>query len=197
MFKMPGTAKFGLGKLGRLLSAILWGLIATAGTLKAASVDIVADPNDPNVISKADVLLYFGHHLAEIAAGIGLGDEFETIARAAIRNKCFGDNFYILLAIRKAKDGRAGREFGILHWKCLREMRKRPGETLDIQAGWAAATIVKNRARWQRKGEPGGFIGFLADRYCPKKTDPAGNANWRVNVTYFTAKIRGLKFNKQ
>ena len=29
------------------------------------------------------------------------------------------------------------------------------------------------------------FIQFLANRYCPKQTDPAGHANWVLNVRWF------------
>jgi hypothetical protein len=124
---------------------------------------------------------------------IGLGDEGPTIIEAALRNVCLGDDFVILLAIRKSENGSAGREFGILHPKCLKQIQKHPEKSLDIQAGWAAATIVKNRIRWDLAGNPGSFINFLGDRYCPETTaDPDGNANWKRNVKYWIDKFKGL-----
>jgi hypothetical protein len=112
--------------------------------------------------------------------------EFATICIAADRNDCYGDDFLILLAIRKAENGRPGREFGILHPRAI-------DTNLDIQAGWCAATIVKNRVRWVRAGKPVPFIEFLGRRYCPvgAENDPAGlNHHWIKNVNYFFKKYR-------
>lgn len=111
---------------------------------------------------------------------LNLQAEIPVIRQAAERNGIrFGsDDWFILLAIRKAENGRTGCEFGVKHQKA-RETN------LDIQAGWAAATIVKNRYRWIASGRQGKFIDFLADRYCPTKDDLEGNENWKVNVKYF------------
>jgi len=110
--------------------------------------------------------------------------ELPVIAAAAARNNCTGDDYFLLLAIRLAENGRAGCEFGV---------KGRAWETdLDTQAGWAAATIVKNRYRWNNSdavyNEP--FIDFLADRYCPKSTDPEGNRHWKRNVLYWFRKLK-------
>jgi len=43
-------------------------------------------------------------------------------------------------------------------------------------------TIANNRARWLKAGQPGDYLDFLADRYCPPSVDPAGNRNWKRNV---------------
>lgn len=102
--------------------------------------------------------------------------ELEIIKRAAVRNNCKGEDYRILLAIRKAENGRAGLEFGIMH---------PDANDLDSQAGWAAATIVKGRRRWLRAGRPCDFITFLACRYCPPCVDPIGHRNWIKNVRYF------------
>lgn len=101
-----------------------------------------------------------------------------VIRKAAERNGIeFGsDDWFILLAIRKAENGRAGCEFGVKNPKAW-------DTDLDTQAGWASATIVKNRGRWDGNGD---FIDFLADRYCPIECDPVGNKNWKRNVKYFT-----------
>lgn len=119
--------------------------------------------------------------------------ELPVILRAAARNKCFGDDLFILLAIRKAENGRPGREFGILHPRCQAEIKKRPKDSLDIQAGWAAATIVRNRQRYKKLGfgEYLDFISFLGNRYCPAETDPQGNKNWKRNVRYWFEKFKG------
>jgi len=108
--------------------------------------------------------------------------ELDTIVKAAIRNKCTGrENFRILLAIRLQENGEPGLEFGIMH---------PDANDLDSQAGWAAATIVKNRQRWLRAGRPGDFITFLGMRYCPPSVDLEGHKNWVRNVTYLS-KVKG------
>ena len=43
-------------------------------------------------------------------------------------------------------------------------------------------TIRKNTVRWERAGQPGTFIEFLAGRYCPKSADPVGNVRWIKNM---------------
>ncbi len=106
--------------------------------------------------------------------------EQAIIRKAAERNKCRGDDYLILLAIRKAENGKR-REFGVMNPKA---------NNLDRQAGWAAATIMN-----QRKRTPGlcdiDFISALADRYCPPSCDPAGNRNWKKNVWYWFVKYKG------
>lgn len=123
---------------------------------------------------------------------VNLMAELPVIYQAALRNRCNEVDFYILLAIRKAENGRPGREFGILAPKAQALIKKHPERSLDIQAGWAAATIVKNRMRWNRAGQPGNFITFLADRYCPKETDLEGNKNWKRNVQWFYNRLRNI-----
>lgn len=121
-------------------------------------------------------------------------NEFDTIFNAALRNDCVGENFVILLAIRKIENG-ATRQFGIIHPKCEKIMKARPNDTLDIQAGWAAATIVKNKRRWNRNFENCNtkykdFIEFLGSRYCPTGTDfPAINNNWIPNIRFWIKKL--------
>src|SRR3990167_7113488 len=44
-------------------------------------------------------------------------------------------------------------------------------------------TVRNNFKRWEKAGNPGLFLHFLADRYCPPSVDPIGNRNWKVNVT--------------
>lgn len=115
------------------------------------------------------------------------GDEIQVISDAARRNNCGGDLYYVLLAIRRAENGAAGREFGVL-------APKAKDTNLDTQAGWAAATIVKNHKRWEEAGKPGDFIPFLAKVYCPvgASNDPSGlNVNWVKNVTSWYQQLRG------
>jgi hypothetical protein len=109
------------------------------------------------------------------------GNEYDTIMDAAINNgisKTDKQNLSLLFAIRKAENGGPGVEFGVLHPKAK-------GTNLRTQAGWAAATIMKNRARHNPK-EHGDFISFLGGRYAPKgaENDPKGlNSNWISNVS--------------
>lgn len=38
---------------------------------------------------------------------------------------------------------------------------------------------------WQLAGQPGDFVKYLADTYCPKSDDPEGHENWIKNVHFF------------
>ena len=53
-------------------------------------------------------------------------------------------------------------------------------------------TVRNNLARWKAAGQPGDFIQFLGDRFCPTKgatDDPTGlNKNWVGNVKKFLRK---------
>jgi len=122
-----------------------------------------------------------------MAGGVGakIPSAVSIIRKAAKRNGImFGsDNWFILLAIHKAENGRAGCEFGIKNPKAW-------NTNLDTQAGWCACTIIKNRERWDGSGD---FIDFLADRYCPKSCDFTGNLNWKKNVHFWFRKFKGAK----
>lgn len=107
--------------------------------------------------------------------------EWPTIKRAADRNRCVGDDYLLLLAIRKAENGRAGLEFGIMNPKA---------NNLDKQAGWAAATIVKHHKRFGDEKVTAEFIDSLANRYCPAAVDPEGNRNWKKNVRFWFEKFK-------
>jgi len=183
--------------LKRGIAAIAWMVIAAVEPKTAvAEMAQTADPNQ----AERTLPYHYTVEAVKLARAANIeARELNTIYLAAKRNKCYGNDFLILLAIRKAEHGRSGLEFGIMHPKCRKQMRKRPGETLDIQAGWAAATIVKTRLRWELAGNPGstldgagGFIFFLADRYCPAETDPAGNLHWKSNVSYWFKKLKGV-----
>jgi hypothetical protein len=119
-------------------------------------------------------------------------DEYKVILNAAKRNNLAPEDYDLLFSIRKSEAGGKRREFGIISDKCDAIMDKRPNDTLDIQAGWAAMTIVKNRARWEKAGKPGDFITFLGKRYAPKgvKNDPDKlNKNWIKNVSTWEKRI--------
>ena len=83
-------------------------------------------------------------------------------------------------AIRYAENGRAGREYGILH--------PRVDPTYRSQAGWCAATVQKNWDRWKKAGAKGEFVVYLGGRYCPL-SDPRDkdklNRHWIPNVKKF------------
>lgn len=132
--------------------------------------------------------------LGNFAQAADLKKEMPTIRKAAIRNgiKVGSEDWYRLLAIRKAENGKKGREFGIFHPRCDAEMKRRPNETLDIQAGWAAASIFKGRKRWIKAGKPGDFTVFMGKRYCDPKAHPL-NKHWVKNVNYWMKKLRRKK----
>ena len=46
-------------------------------------------------------------------------------------------------------------------------------------------TIKNNYVRWQNAGSPGEYVDYLADKYCPKSSDPVGNKNWKKNIRKF------------
>jgi hypothetical protein len=110
--------------------------------------------------------------------------EPSTIRTAAERNGISyqSDDWYILLAINKAEGNPEGREFGIMN---------PAANTLDKQAGWAAASIVKSRARWVKAGKPEDFITFMGRRYCPP-LDHELNINWVPNVTYWAGEFKRI-----
>ena len=112
-------------------------------------------------------------------------EELLTIHTAAVRNDCKGEDLTILYSIRKAENGPKGLEFGVI---C------QAGTNLDTQAGWAAATVVKTRARWVKAGKPKPFIEYLGDRYCPvgAENDPNGlNKHWINNVKHWHKLLSG------
>ena len=96
----------------------------------------------------------------------------------------------IVAAIRYAENGRAGREYGVLHPKAK-------GKSYRTQAGWCAATVQKH---WDRYTKAGGkasdthaFLVSLAKRYCPvgADNDPSGlNKHWLKNVSNFHKKFK-------
>lgn len=50
-------------------------------------------------------------------------------------------------------------------------------------------TIRNNWVRWEKAGQPGTFVEFLAGRYCPKSADPVGNERWIKNMNAIYGKI--------
>ena len=94
----------------------------------------------------------------------------------------------VVAAIRYAENGRAGREYGILH------PRVKP--TYRSQAGWCAATVARHWDRWIAKGgspkDMKAFIVDLGGRYCPldDPRDKDGlNRHWIPNVTKFYSRF--------
>ena len=116
-------------------------------------------------------------------------NDIQVITAAAKRNNLQKELWPVLFAIRKAENGKKGREFGILSEKCDKEIKKAPDRSLDIQAGWCASTIKKNYSRWDGSGD---FINYLGSVYCPvgANNDPKGlNKNWIKNVSNWIKKL--------
>jgi len=115
--------------------------------------------------------------------------QFEDAVRVNIRPELRAKLAPIVAAIRHAENGRAGREYGVLHPKAL-------GKSYRTQAGWCAATVQKHYDRWVKAGKKGDFLESLARRYCPvgADNDPNGlNKHWLKNVTAWTRKIEESK----
>ena len=111
-----------------------------------------------------------------------------------IRPECRNMLVPILAAVRYAENGRAGREYGVLHPKAL-------GKSYRTQAGWSAATIQKQFDRYCKAGgdakDVAAYLVSLRDRYCPigADNDPDGlNHHWLNNVTKFRLRfVKGRK----
>lgn len=43
-------------------------------------------------------------------------------------------------------------------------------------------TVRNNFKRWQKTDKKTDFLTYLANVYCPKVADPAGNRNWIANI---------------
>jgi len=115
-------------------------------------------------------------------------DAVETNIRPELHNKLAP----LVAAIRYAENGRAGREYGVLHPDVE--------PTYRSQAGWCAATVQKN---WDRYKEQGGdtkdfkkYIAFLGSKYCPidDPRDTQGLNKYWANNVYCLHKLFTVKF---
>ena len=123
------------------------------------------------------VLAQSPHDAIQAKDGKACAASFNDAVRVNIRPAMRDELAPIVAAIRYAENGRAGREYGILHKRCP--------NTYRAQAGWCAATVQKNYDRWVKGGRKGEYLVFLAKRYCPigADNDPNGlNHNWLGNV---------------
>ena len=130
-----------------------------------------ATPRPQRSTNTFRVIPYFSH------------EEIGMIFAAAKRNNLNTELAYILFAIRKAENGKAGKEFGIMNPEA---------NDFDSQAGWCAATIKKNYDRWIDAGCPDDFITFLGSKYCPvgAENDPNNlNQHWVGNVKEWVEKV--------
>lgn len=118
-------------------------------------------------------------------------NEYDIIIKAAARNEIPDtdyENLATMFAIRKAEGGRSGKEFGVLAPGAGMKEGDTPETTLDRQAGWAAATLMKNRERFAKAGGQGDFIEYFGNRWAPigVANDPTNlNKNWIGNVQKF------------
>jgi hypothetical protein len=120
------------------------------------------------------------------------GDEHEVILNAAKRNgidENDHETMSMLYAIRSTENGRAGKEFGVLHKNAV----GKPGQTLDKQAGWASSILMKRKGEWEgmdstTQAQYKGFPHYLQSKYSPTigaTNDPKGlNNNWLNNFTH-------------
>ena len=120
------------------------------------------------------------------------GNEHEVILNAAKRNgidENDHETMSMLYAIRSTENGRAGKEFGVLHKNAV----GKPGQTLDKQAGWASSILMKRKSEWEgmdstTQAQYNGFPHYLQSKYSPTigaTNDPKGlNNNWLKNFTH-------------
>lgn len=97
------------------------------------------------------------------------------------------DQTNLLYAIRKAENGRPGREFGVLSPEAMR-FENNPQQSFYTQAQWAAGTIKKHYAGTKD-------LDAFSKRWAPLKAanDPTGlNKNWLSNVKFHLSMLGGL-----
>jgi hypothetical protein len=128
------------------------------------------------------------------------GEEYPIIMAAAKRNgiaETDHENLSTLFAIRKAENGKQGKEFGVLHPKAKGKKGESREATLDRQAGWAAATVMsKRRSHAASGGKPEEFVSYLSTKYAPvgAENDPRGlNRHWHTNVSGWRDVFHGKK----
>ena len=127
------------------------------------------------------------------------GEEYPVIMAAAKRNGIADtdhDNLSTLFAIRKAENGKQGKEFGVLHPKAKGRAGESREATLDRQAGWAAATIVSKRRAHEAAKDGSDFVQYLGSKYAPQgaENDPKNlNKNWHKNVSGWRDVFHGKK----
>lgn len=105
--------------------------------------------------------------------------EFDTIYEAALRNELSPEQEILLFAIRKAENGPAGLEFGVMSPYAK-------DTNLDRQAGACAFEIKRHVPEVTEQA-----ILAFADRYCPPSVDKQGNENWKHNVIFWFIKLGG------
>lgn len=127
------------------------------------------------------------------------GEEYPIIMAAAKRNGIADtdhDNLATLFAIRKAENGKQGKEFGVLHPKAKGKTGESREATLDRQAGWAAATIMSKRRAHAASKDSSDFVEYLGSKYAPRgaENDPKNlNKNWHKNVSGWRDVFHGKK----
>lgn len=133
--------------------------------------------------------LYYSVAAITAKDGPKAAEQFADAVVVNIRPECRKLLVPILAAVRHAENGRAGREYGVLHPKAL-------GKSYRVQAGWSAATIQKQWDRYLAAGgdakDPEAYLVSLRNRYCPigADNDPTGlNSHWLKNVRAWRAKI--------
>ena len=113
-------------------------------------------------------------------------DEMTKIENAFVRNGGKDPELLKLLcAIRKTENGKDHLAFGIIHEGV---------NTYDSQAGWAAATVIKNYNRYVSERSTQPFIDYLGKRYAPQNVlnDPSNlNKNWVKNCRAWYLKLGG------
>ena len=116
-------------------------LLCRAGTLPLAAASLPFELSLSSVSSECAPSTLAAEVGSGPAFAVYVGEETETILAAARRNGLGDEQTILLFAIRKAENGPAGREFGVMAAGAI-------DTNLDTQAGWAAATIARNRQRY-------------------------------------------------
>ena len=112
------------------------------------------------------VTLILGICLLYSTGCYGVECDQEVLERIAESYNLTPKQYRLLQAIRIAENGRAGREFGVLHPKAI-------DTDFETQARWAAGTIAK---RYD------GNLNKFVDRWCPAEVDAEGNKNLKNNL---------------
>lgn len=139
-------------------------------------------------ITVCAVFSILGFFVASVAGSLSLSvEELDIIYEASVANGITDPNdFLLMLAIYESEKGPEGTEYGVMHPDAK-------GTNLRTQAGWAAATIIKNKERHKLAGSEEPFIHFFGNRWAPVglEEDTQGlNRYWIKNVEHWFKKLK-------
>ena len=175
-----GDTRLGITQL--LLLSVLMGLRLDSGEASVTKSVVTVYGSVQRV--GQDGCFVVPNDLSKMLAEVNFTED-TVIERVADEYGLEGKERALLWAIRKAENGRQGREFGILAPEAMRFENSDPVASFVTQAKWAAGTIKKRYT---------GNLKAFSERFAPigAENDPTNlNKNWRKNVSFYMRKYHG------